>query len=417
MSGLFDDASEDEEDVAQVSVAPSPAVAAGLPVRGSTTQQPAKERCHIMGPQLDLQPVPRTEAPEQPLLCSDDERALSEDEGDEHIDDVLADVDWDQVGSATGRYKAMIGGGLMNSNAARVHSKTYEDPNFQPIERSKLFSKIKVGRVDENTQEELSKRVNQSVRAIVASDDKERIRKKDKADRATVEQVIDPRTRMILFKLLKNDYIQEIYGTISTGKEANVYHSVAGLTLDEVGNRKTSGYVSKAAVGRAERKAARDAIAAEQMTDEELMEKARTAQAARLQKISQDPEPEPEPELEPESDNATQTQADHDKQERAAARARAFLNGEVSSVRMKDGDVENDDVEVGEYMPELAIKIFKTSILVFKDRVSFCSHLCREPFVFHTVLTIFAFPFARINTSRGTTGSAAAIPNTILARW
>jgi hypothetical protein len=84
---------------------------------------------------------------------------------------------------------------------------------------------------------------------------------------------------------------------------------------------------------------------------------------------------------------------------------------------MKDGDDENDDVEVGEYMPELAIKIFKTSILVFKDRVSFCSHLCREPFVFHTVLTIFAFPFARINTSRGTTGSAAAIPNTILARW
>merc|ERR1712083_1163093 len=34
----------------------------------------------------------------------------------------------------------------------------------------------------------------------------------------------DPRTRMILFKLLNRGFIQEINGCISTGKEANVYH-------------------------------------------------------------------------------------------------------------------------------------------------------------------------------------------------
>ena len=49
-------------------------------------------------------------------------------------------------------------------------------------------------------------------------------RKKDKADRATVEQVMDPRTRMILFKLLNRGFVKEINGCISTGKEANVYH-------------------------------------------------------------------------------------------------------------------------------------------------------------------------------------------------
>jgi len=49
-------------------------------------------------------------------------------------------------------------------------------------------------------------------------------RVKDKADRATVEQVMDPRTRMILFKLLNRGFISEINGCISTGKEANVYH-------------------------------------------------------------------------------------------------------------------------------------------------------------------------------------------------
>ena len=44
-------------------------------------------------------------------------------------------------------------------------------------------------------------------------------------DRATVEQVLDPRTRLILFKLLNAGFISAIHGCISTGKEANVYHA------------------------------------------------------------------------------------------------------------------------------------------------------------------------------------------------
>lgn len=48
---------------------------------------------------------------------------------------------------------------------------------------------------------------------------------KDKKDRATVEQVLDPRTRVILAKWINNDIIKEINGCLSTGKEANVYHA------------------------------------------------------------------------------------------------------------------------------------------------------------------------------------------------
>ena len=48
---------------------------------------------------------------------------------------------------------------------------------------------------------------------------------KDKSDRATIEQVLDPRTRIILFKLLNRGYLDQINGCISTGKEANVYHA------------------------------------------------------------------------------------------------------------------------------------------------------------------------------------------------
>ncbi|PVH92730.1 Serine/threonine-protein kinase Rio1 [Periconia macrospinosa] len=51
-------------------------------------------------------------------------------------------------------------------------------------------------------------------------------REKDKSDRATSEQVLDPRTRMILLQLLNRNVVSEIHGVISTGKEANVYHAM-----------------------------------------------------------------------------------------------------------------------------------------------------------------------------------------------
>ncbi|KAF8243206.1 RIO1-domain-containing protein [Wilcoxina mikolae CBS 423.85] len=49
----------------------------------------------------------------------------------------------------------------------------------------------------------------------------------DKSDRATSEQVLDPRTRMILLQLINRGHISTINGVISTGKEANVYHALA----------------------------------------------------------------------------------------------------------------------------------------------------------------------------------------------
>ena len=40
---------------------------------------------------------------------------------------------------------------------------------------------------------------------------------------------MDPRTRMILFKMLSRNVIYEINGCISTGKEANVYYATTKL--------------------------------------------------------------------------------------------------------------------------------------------------------------------------------------------
>lgn len=51
-------------------------------------------------------------------------------------------------------------------------------------------------------------------------------RERDKSDRATAEQVLDPRTRMLLLQMINRGIVSEIHGCISTGKEANVYDAV-----------------------------------------------------------------------------------------------------------------------------------------------------------------------------------------------
>jgi RIO kinase 1 len=104
--------------------------------------------------------------------------------------------------------------------------------------------------------------VANEMKASAMKETAQRAAGKDKADRATVEQAIDPRTRMVrsrlhrspcasrasppspasppltltllsssfalpqvLFKMLNRGLFKEINGCVSTGKEANVYHA------------------------------------------------------------------------------------------------------------------------------------------------------------------------------------------------
>ncbi|TPX21777.1 protein kinase rio1 [Coccidioides immitis] len=55
----------------------------------------------------------------------------------------------------------------------------------------------------------------------------------EKSDRATSEQVLDPRTRMLLLQMINRNVISEVNGCLSTGKEANVYHAVSYPDDDE----------------------------------------------------------------------------------------------------------------------------------------------------------------------------------------
>jgi len=61
---------------------------------------------------------------------------------------------------------------------------------------------------------------------------------KDKSDRATTEQVLDPRTRLILFKMIGRGLIHEVNGCISTGKEVPFDCTPCGnFLIDLIGER------------------------------------------------------------------------------------------------------------------------------------------------------------------------------------
>ncbi|XP_042498236.1 serine/threonine-protein kinase RIO1-like [Macadamia integrifolia] len=77
------------------------------------------------------------------------------------------------------------------------------------------------GRLNVSMSNSVTTAIRESVRDMAIG----RTRTTEKADRATVEQAIDPRTRMVLFKMLNRGVFHDINGCISTGKEANVYHA------------------------------------------------------------------------------------------------------------------------------------------------------------------------------------------------
>ncbi|XP_078432899.1 uncharacterized protein LOC144704361 [Wolffia australiana] len=77
------------------------------------------------------------------------------------------------------------------------------------------------GRVSGGMSNSVTTAIRDSVRDMSIG----KSRNTEKADRATVEQAIDPRTRMVLFKMLNRGVFHDINGCISTGKEANVYHA------------------------------------------------------------------------------------------------------------------------------------------------------------------------------------------------
>ncbi|KAM0935900.1 putative non-specific serine/threonine protein kinase [Dioscorea sansibarensis] len=152
---------------------------------------------------------------------SDDDWSSDSDVGDA--------LDW--LDSADGGAAAAGGASFSVASARRpnAHGGLLSRP-LQPLSnRNQKFSHhIRAspleeweGRMNVGMSNSVTTAIRDSVREMAIG----RVRSTEKADRATVEQAIDPRTRMVLFKMLNRGIFNDINGCISTGKEANVYHA------------------------------------------------------------------------------------------------------------------------------------------------------------------------------------------------
>jgi len=94
--------------------------------------------------------------------------------------------------------------------------------------KSVSFQTSKVNLESRTTSKAMSHSVSNAVTKMQRMESSKRASHTGRDDRATSEQCLDPRTRLILFRMLSTGVFELIDGCLSTGKEANVYYAKAG---------------------------------------------------------------------------------------------------------------------------------------------------------------------------------------------
>lgn len=165
---------------------------------------------------------------EEELAAADSELSDLEDLSEEDEDGAEFDVgdeDWEVAdGDFTKQYNKLRTEGAIRS--AIIDGKTSSGPTAPLPARN--FARARTATSGSSSTLNLAPRPAAPVVAVsgVASAPKHSSRdanQKDKADRATVEQVLDPRTRKVLMSLIRKGLVSGVEGCVSTGKEANVY--------------------------------------------------------------------------------------------------------------------------------------------------------------------------------------------------
>ncbi|KAJ9466800.1 Serine/threonine-protein kinase rio1 [Diplonema papillatum] len=141
-----------------------------------------------------------------------DDECLSGDEADDYYEAGLV-ADYRTGGKVT-----------ISDGSSRPTQRQAQPSAMQPISNSKVWSKISTDHV--SVSHSASKSIAKSEKLT-----KDNVHR-DKSDRATSESVMDPRTRIILFKLVNAGWLESINGCVSTGKEANVYHATGKTAAD-----------------------------------------------------------------------------------------------------------------------------------------------------------------------------------------
>ncbi|CAB3978071.1 Serine threonine- kinase RIO3 [Paramuricea clavata] len=79
----------------------------------------------------------------------------------------------------------------------------------------------------------ISNSVYNSLKQHSIKEEKQSYRLHEKKEHSTHEQALDPKTRLLLYKLVNSEILEEVNGCISTGKEACVFHAFGGKMEDK----------------------------------------------------------------------------------------------------------------------------------------------------------------------------------------
>ncbi|KAF2104465.1 serine/threonine-protein kinase RIO1 [Rhizodiscina lignyota] len=131
--------------------------------------------------------------------------------------------------------EAEIAPDLISASNPNDYTKSYNrqrrlnDPSVPASGKPKINPQKPLANVKASVDDQISSLTRHAAR--IKLDDvgghKSRGTEKDKSDRATSEQVLDPRTRMLLLQMINRGIVAEVNGVVSTGKEANVYHAIS----------------------------------------------------------------------------------------------------------------------------------------------------------------------------------------------
>lgn len=80
----------------------------------------------------------------------------------------------------------------------------------------------------------ISNNVYNSLKKHSIKEEKQSYRLHEKKENSTHEQALDPKTRLLLYRLVNAEILEEVNGCISTGKEACVFHAFGGKIDNEV---------------------------------------------------------------------------------------------------------------------------------------------------------------------------------------
>ncbi len=169
----------------------------------------------------------QTSAAETVEIGSTPEQDEVQEDVDEDYDDIFAGEDLDNEDYASYNPSDFT----KTYNRQRRLQEVASDPNASKL----TFPKANPQKPTANTFASIDDRVTTLSRHAgkLKLDDRQsglgakQDRVADKSDRATSEQVLDPRTRMILLQMINRNVVSEVNGCLSTGKEANVYHALS----------------------------------------------------------------------------------------------------------------------------------------------------------------------------------------------